>query len=360
MKTKIIYISGNEVFEMAQIRAAFDEVRKALGLDNNTILFGVPIDSDNALTVPEITAEAEKSVAETQIINSEEPTPQEPAAIIDEPVAPAVAEVVPEPVVVVDETVVDETMDAAEPESEKASADDEKVIPILSILSVKEEEIKAEEPADAPKANTIVDDDTQGGPIAAVIEDIADIEEPVAPATVETMAVEEPTDTAVISNINIDTTLVAPAETGNDDIDATPVTISDMIRDEAPVAPTKNTLEDLLESMKPLREDVMQNATVESEDDFLDEEWQQEDTDATLAQLASEFAENEDKIVDTPKETQGKIGKLKSILPFKKRSRDEMNPMDNLFGWAGVAANDEEFAIPGFFTPVTSKKKQGA
>ena len=46
MKTKIIYISGNEVFEMAEIRAAFEEVRTALGLSNDTILFGVPVDCD--------------------------------------------------------------------------------------------------------------------------------------------------------------------------------------------------------------------------------------------------------------------------------------------------------------------------
>ena len=32
MKTKIIYISGNETFEMADIRAAFEEVRATLNL----------------------------------------------------------------------------------------------------------------------------------------------------------------------------------------------------------------------------------------------------------------------------------------------------------------------------------------
>ena len=37
MKTKIIYISGNETFEMTQIRAAFEEVRETLGLDKDTI-----------------------------------------------------------------------------------------------------------------------------------------------------------------------------------------------------------------------------------------------------------------------------------------------------------------------------------
>ena len=34
MKTKIIYISGGELFEMAQIRAAFEEVKSTLGLVN--------------------------------------------------------------------------------------------------------------------------------------------------------------------------------------------------------------------------------------------------------------------------------------------------------------------------------------
>ena len=49
MKTKIIYISGNELFDIADIRAAFEEVRAALSLDNDTILFGVPVDKEDAL-----------------------------------------------------------------------------------------------------------------------------------------------------------------------------------------------------------------------------------------------------------------------------------------------------------------------
>ncbi len=44
MKTKIIYISGNEIFDMADIRAAFDEVRTALNLGGDTVLFGVPVE----------------------------------------------------------------------------------------------------------------------------------------------------------------------------------------------------------------------------------------------------------------------------------------------------------------------------
>ena len=40
MKTKIIYISGNEVFDMRDIRAAFDQVRAALNLLLGGTMFG--------------------------------------------------------------------------------------------------------------------------------------------------------------------------------------------------------------------------------------------------------------------------------------------------------------------------------
>ena len=67
MKTKIIYISGNEIFEMAEIRAAFDEVRSALGLDKDTILFGVPVDADNAIETEKQTDSIEDVVCTAQI-----------------------------------------------------------------------------------------------------------------------------------------------------------------------------------------------------------------------------------------------------------------------------------------------------
>ncbi len=375
MKTKIIYISGNEVFEMAQIRAAFDEVRSALGLDNDTILFGVPIDNDNALSVPEIAdneiVPAVAPVATAHVADTDKTIPQEsefteaePDPVV--PVMTTIAQDVAEP----EPVVVDEEKPATEPE--KDTADDEKVIPILSILSVKEraentDEVKvvaneiAELEITEPMAVATDADDTE--PVA--VPDTTMMENAAQPdvAIIDSTTDNAPTDGAIISGINIDTVLVAPAVAGDDDVVAAPVSIDDMIRDEAPVAPAKSTLEleDLLESMEPLREDIIVDAATIEEEDAMDEEWPQDDTDATLAQLASEFAENEDKIVNIAKtETQGKIGKLKSILPFKKRARDDGYPTDNLFGWAGVAANDEEFSIPGFFTPVSSKKKQGA
>lgn len=75
MKKKIIYISGNEVFEMADIRAAFDEVRNALNLADDTVLFGVPVDADDALAT---------SVHDTVTAEPITPTPAtEPAPIQD-------------------------------------------------------------------------------------------------------------------------------------------------------------------------------------------------------------------------------------------------------------------------------------
>ena len=145
------------------------------------------------------------------------------------------------------------------------------------------------------------------------------------------------------------------------------VTIEDMLTDEAPAPAVEKTLEQLLEKMTPLREDhvdTMDAAPIpEYEPAAADEPVaepdvpQISDTDATLAQLASEFAENEDKIVPMPRaENHGKIGKLKNILPFKKAKRDDAGLMGDLFGWAGIAANDDEFSIPGFFTNAASKK----
>ena len=69
MKTKIIYISGNEIFDMNDIRAAFEEVRLALNLDKSTVLFGVPVDEDDAGLTTEPKPENIETV--TEIISEE-------------------------------------------------------------------------------------------------------------------------------------------------------------------------------------------------------------------------------------------------------------------------------------------------
>lgn len=342
MKTKIIYISGNEVFDMTDVRAAFEQVRTALGLGKDTILFGVPVDSDNALadisvTEKDITAVSEPPTATFCCENS--------GAVADESVTEIIGsatDVSTQPSEKESDLVIDvqqsETATTVAPEQDT-------IIPILSVLSVQEEDV--------------IDSSEMVARVEAVQSEIADSEsESVSEVTdKETENVTAIEEEPVISSISIDSELIAPA-TDSDTV-ATTVSISDMINDDAPVAPVEKTLEQLLESMTPLREDQSiaeydektNIVSEESFDDFVDT-----DTDATLAQLASEFAETEDTIsVPKKNESHGKIGKLKNILPFKKAKRDDSGLIGDLFGWAGIAANDDDFSIPGFFT-----KKQGA
>lgn len=330
MKTKIIYISGNEVFEMSEIRAAFDSVRATLGLDNDTVLFGVPVDADNALSNVDITTPSTEPIVETVVM---------PAT---EPVVESITEPVIEPII---EPVVDvQSLTAVDPEpispdEDIAPQESEPVIPILSILSAQETSIEPEIKAVAePVAEAIVE--TVAEPVVESVEAVVE------PAT-------EIVETAIISDVNVDAELSAPVNEDNATVET--ITIGDMITDDAPVPQMEKTLEELLETMAPLREDVQPTPAVEIPADVFDGD----DTDATLAQLATEFADNQDKIPATPRASgAGKIGKLKNILPFKKAKRDDNGLMGDLFGWAGIAANDDDFTMPGFFTPAS--KKQGA
>ena len=329
MKTKIIYISGNEIFEMAEIRAAFDEVRSALGLDKDTILFGVPVDNDNALSNVDY-------IKETKTITSVQTIDSEPVEFIEE--TEQVAEITTtehEPEIINEASesnnpeFIEEETEAAAPQQEQS----EKVIPILSVLASK----------------TIEPD--------PVNEDMTDDIEPKKTETEETFFSEP----EIVTDINITSEISAPVINDNQ-VEIEKTTIVNMIEEPAPVAQQEKTIEELLESMKPLREDIAaednmisDDAPISDEDNFLDAE-----TDATLEQLASEFAQNEDKIIIPEKsQPQGKIGKLKNILPFKKAKRDDNSLMGDLFGWAGIAANDDDFAIPGFFANA-GQKKQGA
>lgn len=302
MKTKIIYISGGELFEMAQIRAAFEEVKSTLGLDKDTVLFGVPVDCDTAIK---------------DVTDNTQPT----VNVVSEPVAeiiPDATEIpeIPEiPQVLQEVSAEIATEDAAE-----IATEDAPVVPILSVLATNDEEIQPESVAEQ-------DDITE---ISDVTEPVVDIVEPVTA---------EPEEISFVSET---------------------VSVDDIADDDTPDMPMEKTLEQLLESMTPLREDITPKEDIaDSENVFEDTTvLDTSDTDATLAQLASEFALTEDKIAPAPRaETSGKIGKLKNILPFKKAKREDNSLMGDLFGWAGIAANDEDFSIPGFFTPA---KKQGA
>ena len=302
MKTKIIYISGGELFEMAQIRAAFEEVKSTLGLDKDTVLFGVPVDCDTA--IKDVTDNTQPTV---------NVVPEPVAEII--PDATEISEIPEIPQVLQEVSAEIATEDASE-----IATEDAPVVPILSVLATNDEEIQPESVAEQ-------DDITE---ISDVTEPVVDIVEPVTA---------EPEEISFVSET---------------------VSVDDIADDNVPDIPMEKTLEQLLESMTPLREDITpKEDTADSENVFEDTTvLDASDTDATLAQLASEFALTEDKIAPAPRaETSGKIGKLKNILPFKKAKREDNSLMGDLFGWAGIAANDEDFSIPGFFTPA---KKQGA
>jgi hypothetical protein len=344
MKTKIIYISGNEVFDMTEIRAAFEEVRNALGLDKDTVLFGVPVDSDNAI---ESTVQTHITETPTAVCNTEETIqPIENTDVyinntenLTDDIDPLIPANEPEDVISINEIDNGETTTDSQitTENNEYEIEKETVIPILSILSVKENNDEITE-----QDTNQIEENEKNTESVTVIE------------TVEEEYVVE--DDNISTTVNIDTEIVVEAENNEDETNTT--SIEDMINDEAPTKPIEKTLEQLLESMTPLREDhsseyIEQISDAdENFDDFSDDD----DTDATLAQLASEFVQTE-QTIEIPKknESHGKIGKLKNILPFKKAKRDDGGLMGDLFGWAGIAANDDDFSIPGFFT-----KKQGA
>lgn len=326
MKTKIIYISGNEVFDMTDIRAAFEEVRNTLGLGADTVLFGVPVDSDNALA-KDITNQSD--VAE----NTEEPTADyvDTNEIID-------TEFIEEPAV---DMVIEKKTKKQTAKKSRAVIKKEKDEGISDTTK----ELKSEqiEDIDEPTEEKII-------PILSVLatKNASEIDE-----TTEEMDVDEPEKELTVEK---ETKIIPDTQT---------VSIEDMINDDAPSEPIEKTLEQLLESMTPLREDTVEeheeqltannSSSAIEEDSVID--INEEDADATLEKLAAEFAETEDKIPSAPQtESHSKIGKLKNILPFKKAKREDSGLMGDLFGWAGIAANDDDFTMPGFFTNAASKK----
>lgn len=282
MKKKIVYISGADVFDVNDVRAAFEEVRNTLNLDSDTILFGVPVDE----SAPVVDVKPEPVACETMVAEE---------GIDDEPV--------PEPEI--------EPAEVSENSDDIINGDSETAVPILSVLASKSVEVADDED------NT--DLQTQ------------DFETDMTDESENPDASDQETD-----------------ETSDEVTD-------DLLNAEIPEDTAEKTLETLLESMTPLREDV--HATQDMPEGDKSEPAIMDDVDATLENLASEFAETQDKMPKPKKNSErGKIGKLKNILPFKKMKKDDTGLMGDLFGWAGIAANDEDFSIPGFFTNAASKK----
>ena len=333
------------MFNVADIRAAFEEVRSALNLSRDTVLFGVPVDADdcglmqndtNANIVEEkqdFTVVEETTDSIVQKIESENiDVDQE---IIDESDAVVVKEKPkkrgrPRKEVVVEES--DESENIEETVDDNSESD---VVPILSVLSTNPDEEVSES-----DDNEIIEDSEQ-----ETKEDFVDADENV--EDIEDAEEEQDIEDAATEEIVSESTK-EPAEieqiTDMPDIE---IDMSEPINDD-----DEADLEKLLSAMTPLQEDTKPIEThVESDvdDDAVS-------VDATLEQLATEFAESQDKIHSENKSsTRSKIGKLRNILPFK-QSKHKDQGLGDLFGWAGIAANDEDFSVPGFFTSAASKK----
>lgn len=347
MKTKIIYISGSEVFEMSDVRAAFDEVRNALGLGRDTVLFGVPVDNDDALATTQPMVQAKEITAAEPIIIDE------PAEITVETITQATEEIAtPE-----QETIIPQQEIAIETPIEDApAAIEETPAPVkksrgrprkITPIKTEDEIVATEESVPAAPSEKVI-------PILSVLAANTPAAEPASEFTSD--------EDAETPEAEVEEKADALAEETSDTV-AESVSIDDMIAAQAPEEPIEKTLEQLLESMTPLREDHGDSHIASAPDvidaamDIAEEEIiPAGDADATLEQLAAEFASTEDKIAaPAPTQSQGKIGKLKNILPFKKARREDTGLMGDLFGWAGVAANDEDFTIPGFFTTAAKK-----
>ena len=287
MKTKIIYISGSEVFDIADIRAAFDEVRNALSLDTETILFGVPVDNDSAF---ENTA-VPNDVVQPNINNISETLSFEKQDIVSDHEPDKIKSDIEMPV-----------------EKPKKATRHTKAVPMTPIETAAIDTTETEHPAE----------ETPNIPILSVLGAKSD--------TDATQTNTESDDTPIVDSTPIDVIPVQDKETTIEtdaNMDTQSVSISDMLTDDiAPVENREKTLEELLESMTPLGED--EKIATKPIDDFKPDiesesiQTSNDDTDETLKLLATEFAESEDKIVaPTKTETRGTIGKLKNILPFK-------------------------------------------
>lgn len=267
MKTKIIYISGGENLDRVAIKTAFDEVRQTLGLGDDTLLFGVPLEDEVAQQ--EITEQSESLEIITEIVE-QKPKRTRKSKIEKE-------EIVEEPA-----------------EDTEQIPQVERVIPILSVLS--------------------------GGKAESVKETVEEIME-----EAEEEIVEETVQIVSISDF------------------------ADSLGEDLPEIEQRipQTIEEIFENLTPLPEEKIIETPRILADEVSDDK--DLDDDATLAMLAAEFVETQKEKPAQTGTRSGKMGKLKNILPFKKAKKDESGMLNDLFGWAGIAANEDDAGPSGFF-----------
>lgn len=361
MKTKIIYISGNEIFDMNDIRAAFNEVRNALNLAKDTVLFGVPIDEDDiglAPTTDEVVKEPIPNIPQIEPINKNDSDDEEIIHIEPAELQNAMSEETSDDDV---ETVAEKPQKtrgrprknkkevveepAPEPEAE-TEPEESKVIPILSVLSAKKGKKKSEsEPEE--EEEEVVDEESEEEIIDDENEEIVD-EESEEYEEYETSDEEESEEIVDEAEEESDDEK-SDTETSGEIFDAEIPDLDDATENQSETEPD---IEKLLSKMPSLNEDATTEATETTDTESSEPE---EDVDETLAKLATEFAEAQDSISSKRKNSGGSfIGKLRGRLPFHPKTKDQ--GLTDLFNWSGLAANDEDFSVPGFFTKPKDKK----
>jgi len=338
VKTKIIYISGGDAFPPAEVKGAMDTIRGMLKLDLDTILFGVPVDTDDIragvvsetlefsgvnANIPEyVAADVAHDAEKVQRVKIEDAA-QKSAEIPTISTTPARVRK--------SRKIKADTVDAGTTESEKTKP----TPPILSVIGgIREESIVPEAPAVEPA--TIAP--APGSPREQSSRGVAQ-------AGVTTTILELDADDAP-NGIEPKTSLYDFADADDDATDA-----------------EIKSIEDIFEGLSPIAEDRPVNLNQYDEDDAKTERESANavtadaEIDATLSRLAAEFATAQTKEIGAPAPRSpegakgGRIGKLKNILPFKKKDKADGGLMSDLFGWAGIAANDDggDFEMPEFF-----------
>lgn len=372
MKTKIIYISGGEVFAPSDVRGAFEAVRKMLNLSADTVIFGVPVDSDdvgagenlvNTEDIADVPMMANAPVViendNVNILMEDAPVAIDPAPVapkrgrkkkeVIEPVAiddapeitmtGAIADVTTVADVdvitdVIDDAVVADNVDDSVTEPVQTESETKRSAPILSVLGI-------------VKPVTMDDADAVDVVDVAASSDV----------TIESAAETEPA--VVVREPAVERTVTASVKTTCDD-DACVTTetktietrvVQETITIDEPLE-RATTIEDIFAELEPLKEEKIVNFDISDDADDNADDVLSDDLvdDATLTKMATEFAAAQDNIPDEPVTKPGKIGKLKNILPFKKAKKEEPSVLGDLFGWAGIAANDddEKFTVPSW------------
>lgn len=276
MKTKIVYISGGEIFNPKEIQCALDEIRQMMNLAPDIVIFGIPVDNN-----------IESVVVENLDVEIEPETPE--IIIENDPV---------ETVIEIPENI---------PQINHSNA------PILSVLGNIQSEPEMVEIAD----------------------DFENIQTPVT----EEIKIENETVILEQKSESVELKIIKQEITFDDEP-------SEFLADFFAGKPEeKKTLEQIFDGLESLKEekrvDISSPVGVKQSPVI-------EDMDATLSKMAEEFMAVKDNIPDVPVKN-GKLGKLKNVLPFKKAKKEEPSLIGDLFGWAGIAANDDDFASGGLF-----------